>query len=81
VTDQTANPEHGPALICVATANPHGDHFTQTWEICTCVFAELRDRLGPPAHETIATADAVTTTVAAIKDVPGVVHHDRGSTP
>ena len=71
MTDPHAS--HGDATLSLTQETGDGGRLFQSWTICDCTLPALRARLGPPAHESVATAEAVRATADAVLRVPGSV--------
>lgn len=67
-------PGHGDATLSLTEETADGGHLYQSWIICECNLAGLRARLGPPEHETTATAESVLAAAQAVLNTPGRVH-------
>lgn len=64
---------HGDATLSLTEETADGGRLFQSWEICACDLPGLRARLGPPHHESVATAEAVRATADAVLRIPGSV--------
>lgn len=69
---------HGDVTLALTEQMPDGSMLYQSWPICSCVLAVLRKRLGPPHHESLATAEQAAATARAVQSVPGIAHVVRG---
>lgn len=71
---------HGDVTLSLTRQRADGTWLHQSWTICECsALAERTDELlGPPEHETVATAEAHRATAEAVRAVPGAVHQGEG---
>jgi hypothetical protein len=65
--------EHGNATLSLAEQTADGGQVFQSWTICACTLGTLRKFLGPPEHESFATAEATSEIGAAVLRQPGSV--------
>lgn len=72
MTDHTG-PGHGDATLSLTEARPDGSRLHQSWTICDCTLPALRGRWGPPAVESVATAEASEAIGRAVLAQPGSV--------
>jgi hypothetical protein len=73
-------PGHGDVILSLSTTAKGGGLVHRSWTICECsgLMSRLNCLLGPPEHETTATADAVRATADAVLRVPGAIHQGEG---
>jgi hypothetical protein len=71
-------PGHGVVTLGLSTETGDGGALHQSWAICECSARALRRQLGPPAHETTASAEAYHATAEAVRGIPGAVHTGEG---
>ncbi len=64
---------HGDATLSLTQETGGGGRLFQSWTICDCTLPALRERLGPPANESVATPEAVRATAEAVLQIPGSV--------
>lgn len=69
---------HGTTTLSLAEKLPDGGIHYQSWDVCSCALPGLRDRLGEPHHETLATAAQVLATGRAVQSVPGAISTMEG---
>ncbi|WP_372344638.1 hypothetical protein [Streptomyces sp. KL116D] len=69
---------HGTTTLSLAEQLPDGSIVYQSWSICSCTVPALRQRLGAPQQESIATAAQVAATASAVMSVPGATHIGEG---
>jgi hypothetical protein len=65
---------HGDATLSISEVTTGGGQLFQSWTICACTLSRLRDRLGPPHHESYATPEAARAIAEAALHQPGNVH-------
>lgn len=65
---------HGDATLSISEVTTGGGQLFQSWTICACTLDRLRDRLGPPHHESYATPEAARAIAEAALHQPGNVH-------
>lgn len=65
--------KHGNATLSLAEETTDGGRVFQSWTICACTLGPLRARLGPPEHESYATAEATREAGEAVLRQPGSV--------
>jgi hypothetical protein len=73
MADGGPHDEHGNATLGLTEETADGGRIFQSWTICACTLAQLRERLGPPEHESVATAEATREIAAAVRRQPGSV--------
>ena len=64
---------HGDATLSLSEMTADGGQVFQSWIICACTLARLRNRLGPPRHESYTTAEAVRAIGDAVLTQPGSI--------
>jgi hypothetical protein len=69
---------HGTTTLSLAEQLDDGSILYQSWSICSCTLPNLRQRLGNPQNESLATAAQVAATARAVQSVPGTTHYGEG---
>jgi hypothetical protein len=64
---------HPDVTLSLTEERPDGGRVYQSWTICGCTLDGLRARLGPPEHESVATAEAVRSIGEKVRGQPGSV--------
>jgi hypothetical protein len=64
---------HGNVTLSLAEETADGGRVFQSWTICACTLGALRARLGPPEHESFATAEATREVGEIVLGQPGSV--------
>jgi hypothetical protein len=59
-------PGHGYVTLSLVEATGDGGRVFQSWGICECTATRLREQLGAPQHEAVATPEAVRATGEAV---------------
>jgi hypothetical protein len=78
--EEHQGPGHGDVILSLSTERKDGGMTHRSWTICECSFLlkRLDSLLGPPEHQTIASAEAVRVTAEAALNAPGAVHTGEG---
>jgi hypothetical protein len=73
MSDEHTGPGHGDVTLSLTSETKDGGRVFQSWPICECSARVLRTRLGPPEHESIATAEATRAIAESVLRQPGSV--------
>jgi hypothetical protein len=68
---------HGDFTLSLTTETADGGRLHQSWTICDCTLPALRGMLGPPEHESVATAEATREIAETVLRQPGSVIRSR----
>lgn len=77
-TPRDPHASHPDVDLTLAEHRPDGTRIFQTWTICACGLAGLRERLGPPQQESVQTPETLAATARVALSVPGVLHMFAG---
>lgn len=64
---------HGDVTLSLTRETADGGQIHQSWTICACHLPALQARLGPPQHESVATAEATRAIAETVLRQPGSV--------
>ncbi|MEU4406219.1 hypothetical protein AB0F88_16985 [Streptosporangium sp. NPDC023963] len=66
--------EHTPGVLSITTMTSGGMQVHQSWQMCGCTLDDLREALGAPDHELMATGEQAQAAGRAIDAIPGITH-------
>ncbi|MEU9890214.1 hypothetical protein [Sphaerisporangium sp. NPDC051011] len=69
---------HGDVTLALAEQLPDGGVLYQSWPICACRLPALREGLGPPRHQSLATREQAEATGRAVREVNSGVKLEGG---
>lgn len=71
-------PGHEDVTLSLAVPQPAGGLLHLSWTVCGCSMPWWLSTLGEPQQESLATAEQVRATAAAVLQVPGTIHRLTG---
>ncbi|MFI9591148.1 hypothetical protein [Nonomuraea sp. NPDC052265] len=66
--------DHTSGVLSITEPTSDGGELHQSWEMCGCTLNQLRETLGIPDHQLLATAEQAQATGRAVDSIPGITH-------
>jgi hypothetical protein len=62
---------HTTTVLVLSEVRPDGSAVSQSWHVCSCIAAQVREQLGPARLEMMSTPEGAQQIISAVTGAPG----------